>query len=320
MTRKIVVFEEPLSRHHKAARLSLIYLFIVLCRALVILLPFFLFLHSSGGLWLKEGTYREQPDVKFLYQYIITLETASTTAAASQTKEIFVSNQESVAAQRIESYRAANIEFNENDIDLDGRLDSFTLEADVPLGEDEQVVGMQAVLFFNYKLEDRVKFDTESVAHISFGSGLPLSGYDSKGTLELRQAKPLGIRDYSSTLYAEETPLVNDSTSNIDQILEKYRERTVAVDYKEQYPIKTRANNSEENSKFHLKMNIDVPEQNVMYIPTLVEVLKDGWVKYLSVLVLCWYLVENIKRFVFSNHLLPCAVFNPVKGHTEYSK
>ena len=313
MTRKIVVFEEPLSRHHKAARLSLIYLFIVLCRALVILLPFFLLLYSDGGLWLKEGIYREQPEVKFLYQYIITLETTSTTAAAGQTKEIFVSNQESVAVQRTESYRAANIEFNEND-----RFDSFTLEAEVPLGEDEQVVGMQAVLFFNYKLQDRVKLETESVAYTTFGSSLPLSGYDSRGTLELRQAKPLGIRDYSSTLYAEETPLVNDSTANIDQILEKYRERTVAVDYMEQYPIKTRANNSEENSKFHLKMKIDVPEQNVMYIPTLVEVLKDGWVKYLSVFVLCWYLVETIKQFVFSNHLLPCAVFSPLKGHAEY--
>ena len=314
MTRKVVVFEEPLSKQHKAARSSLAYLFIILCNALILLLPFFLFLHSSGGLWLKEGIYREQPDVNFLYQYIITLETTSTTAAAGQTKEIFVSNQESLADHRPESYRAANIEFNENDNYLDGRVDSFTLEAEVPLGEDEQVVGMQAVLFFNYRLQDRVKLDTESVAHVSFVSGLPLSGYDSRGTLELRQAKPLGIRDYSSTLYAEDTPLVKDSAANISQIMEKYRERNVAVDYKEQYPIKTRANSSDEASKFQLKMKIDVPEQNVTYIPTLVEVLKEGWVKYLSVLVLCWYLVETIKRFVFSNHLLPCAVFSPVKG------
>ena len=264
---------------------------------------------------MKEGIYREQPDVKFLYQYIITLET---TAAAGQTKEIFLSNQEALNVQRPESYRAANVEFNENDFDLDGRFDSFTLEADVPLGEDEQVVGMQAALFFNYKLHDSVKLETETIAHATYDSGLPLASYDSKGTLELRQAKPLGIRDYSSTLYAEETPLVNDSSTNINQILEKYRERTVAVDYKEQYPIKTRATSFDEASKFHLKMKIGVPEQSVMYIPTLFEVLKDGWVKYLSVFVLCWYLIENIKLFVFSNHLLPCAVFIPVKGqHME---
>jgi len=318
MTRKVVVFEEPLSKLHKAPRSSLAYLFVVLCNALILLLPFFLLLYSDGGLWLKEGTYREQPDVKFLYQYIITLETTSTTAKTSRTKEIFISNQDHLTIQRTESYRVANIEFIEDDNDLDGRFDSFRLEANVPLSGDEQVVGMQAVLFFNYKLQDRVKFDTESVAHVSFDSGLPLAEYDSKGTLELRQAKPLGIRDYSSTLYAEDTPLVKDSAANINQILKKYRERNVAVDYKEQYPIKTRANSSEENSKFQLKMKIDVPEQNVMYIPTLVEVLKDGWVKYLSVLVLCWYLVETIKRFVFGNHLLPCAIFSPLKGHAEY--
>ena len=106
---------------------------------------------------MKEGAYREQPDVKFLYQYIITFETTSSAAATSQTKEIFVSNQDHLNVQRPESYRAANIEFNENDNDLVGRFDSFTLEAEVPLSEDEQVVGMQAVLFFDYKLQDRVK-------------------------------------------------------------------------------------------------------------------------------------------------------------------
>ena len=310
-----MVFREPLSQPYKATRLSIACLFVLLCNALVVLLPFF-FLTSSnddGGLWKANGTYREQPSVKFLYKFIMVLE--ATSPSTEQTKEIFVSTLDSLNVLRPESYRPANVEVHENDTNLDNKFDSFTLEAEVPLGEDEQIQSMQALVFFDYKIQSRVKFDMESVAYTSFESGLPISGYDTKGALELRQTNPLGIRDYSSTLYADETPLVDifDSPSvnnrlvdsNVARVLNKHRERNVVVDYVEHYPIKSRASNSGESSNFHFKMKVDIPDQEVLYIPTLIEVLKTGWIQYLSVVVVCWFLVERIKRFVFVTKLLP---------------
>ena len=306
--KKIVVFREPLARQYKAPRFSLTYLFIVLCNLSIVFLPFSFYTSTDGRLWTTHSTYREQPEVKFQYKSVIVLEATSKTSG--QTKEVFVSNLESLNGQRPESYRLANVQFNEEDVDLDGKIDSCTLEADVPLGEDEPIQSVQAVLFFDYRVQQRVKFDTEAVAYTSVDSSLPLSGFDTTGSLVLRQTNSLGIRDYFSELYSEETPLVdtNDlslasvSDSNIGTILAKYRERNVAVDYVERYPVKSRASSGEANT-FHLKMKVDVPEQDIIYIPTLVEVLKDGWVKYLSVVVLCWYLVERIKGFVLKSHL-----------------
>lgn len=175
------------------------------------------------------------------------------------------------------------------------------------------------MLFFNYKLDDRVKFDMESIAYTSVDSSSNLSSFDTSGTLVLRQANPLGIRDSSSTLYEEETPLLdNNGLTSIDgggltSIIRKYRDRKVAVDFEEHYPIKTRATKGED-SAFHFKMKINIPHQEVLCTPTLVEVLKDGWIKYLSFAVVCWMLVDKIKRFSFTNYLLPSRV------HTSLTK
>jgi hypothetical protein len=128
----------------------------------------------------------------------------------------------------------------------------------------------------------------------------------------LRQTSPLGIRSYSSSLYVKDTPLVGLSDlahvrrvtdSNIGSMLKKYRERDVAADYIERYPIK--ANAIQVDGTFHMKMTVDIPEQEIMYIATLAEILKDGWIKFLSLVVLFWPLLERIKRFAFANHFLP---------------
>lgn len=301
--KRVVLYEEPLSKRYIAPRLSLAYVFVVLCNAFALALPFYVLTSTDGEFWMTSGTYREQPDVKFLYQFIMVLEA---TDASGRTNEIFVSTIDSLNLVRPESYRSSNVQFQKDDADLDGVFDSFELDASVPLRADERVVSMQAVLFFNYRLQKRVKFDMESVAYASFDSGLPVAEFDTKGSLLLSQAKPLGVRHYFSELYAEETPLVDTSVtrlavdSNIGSILEKYRERAVTVDFQEKYPIKRRVG---ESGKFRLRMKVDVPEQEVQYIPTVEEVLKDAWVKYFSVAVLCYLLIDRIKRFLFSERL-----------------
>ena len=316
--KQVLVHSEPLTRQYYAPRLSFTYPFIILANLFALIVPFYFCTSTDAGIWMTNGSYREQPDVKFLYKFMMVLE-ATSASSGGRTKEIFVSTMDSLNVHRPESYRMANVKFHEHDDDLDGKFDSFTLEADVPLTGDEQIHAMQAVLFFDYRMQARVKFDMESVAYTSFESGLPLSGYDTRGSLELRQTNPLGIRGYFSELYSEETPLVDTtaeaatrtSESNIASLIEKYRERNVAADYVERYPIKSRATDSEENGTFHLKMKVHIPEQDVSYIPTLVEVLKDGWIKYLSVVVLFWLMLERVKRFLFREKLLPSKISLP---------
>jgi hypothetical protein len=310
--KRIVVFQEHLTRRYSAPRLSLAYLFVILFNAAALIIPFFFFNGTHGDFWIQYGTYRERPEVAFQYKVIVVLE--STSLTSNLTKEIFVSNIDSLNVLRPETYRLASIQFQEDDIDRDGKFDSFTLESDVPLYPDEQIQSMQALLFFKYRLQKRVKLDMESIAYTSAESVLPMSGFDSKGSLMLRQSNPLGVRGYTSTLYAEETPLIDtiDSlatnrikASNVNHVLEKYRARSVVADYVEHYPIKLLGRSSVpgEAEMFHLKMKVDIPEQEILYIATLMEVLQDGWIKYLSVVVVCFFLLNRIKSMVFGCQL-----------------
>jgi hypothetical protein len=308
--KKVVVFTEPLARRYSVPRLSFTYLFIVLSNIFALILPFYFFTGTDGDFWTTHGTYREKPNVKFLYKFIMVLEATSSTTG--QRKEIFVSTMDSLNVLRPESHRMASVQFHEDDVDLDEKFDSFTLEANVPIAADEEIHSMQALLFFNFRLQKRVKLDMESVAYTSVESGTPIGEFNSKGSLMLRQTNPLGVRSYFSNLYAKDTPLVGiiDSPStrritdsNIGHVLEKYRERDVAADYEERYPIKTRGIDTGEAGAFRLKMQVDIPEQEILYIATLTEVLKDGWVKYLSIVALSWYAIERMKGFVLSNHV-----------------
>lgn len=308
---KVVVFSEPMARKYKVSRLSFTNLIVTLSNICLLLLPFYFFTGTDGDFWMTYGKYREQPDVNFLYKFILVLE--ATSSKTGQGKEIFVSTMDPLNVLRPESLRQARIQSHDNDTDLDGKFDSFTLEADVPLAADEEIHSVQALLFFNLRLHKRVKLDMETLAYTSVESVTPLGGFDSHGLLMLRQTIPLGIRSYSSSLYVKDTPLVglSDSAhtlcvtdSNIGRILKKYRERDVSADYIERYPIK--ANTIEAGGTFHLKMTVDIPEQEIMHIAALAEILKDGWIKYLSLVVLFWLLLERIKRFAFANHFLPC--------------
>lgn len=310
--KRIIVFQEPLNRQYSVPRLSLSYTFIIISNVAALIIPFYFFTGTQGDFWIQYATYRERPEVAFLYKFIMVIE--STSISSDRTNEIFVSNIDSLNVLRPETYRLATIQFHEDDTDRDGKLDTFTLEADVPLDPGEQIHSMQAILFFNFRLQKRVKMDMESLAYTSVESSLPIAGFDSKGSFVLRQSNPLGVRDYFSTLYAAETPLVDtiDShatnrimDSNIGRILEKYRARNVVADYVESYPIKIRGRPSVPGGAdtFHLKMKVDVPEQEILYIATLVEVLKDGWIKYLSVVVVCFCLLNRMKSIVFGCQL-----------------
>ncbi len=310
--KRIIIFQEPLARQYSAPRLSLSHISIILSNLAALIIPFYFFNGTHGDFWIQTGAYRERPEVAFLYKFIMVLE--STSLTTGRTKEIFVSNIDALNILRPETFRLANIQFHEDDVDRDGKFDSFTLEADVPLDSDEQIQSMQALLFFNFRLQRRVKFDMESIAYTSIESIVPMAGFDSKGSLVLRQSNPLGVRDSFSTLYAAETPLIDTidslatkrtTDSNVGHILEKYRARNVAADYVEQYPVKIRKRTSEpgEAGTFHLKMKVDVPEQEILYIATLMEVLKDGWIKYLSVVVVCFVLLNRVKSIVFGCQL-----------------
>ena len=75
------VHREWVSRSYVADRLSCAYCFWVASLVVVVLAPFFL-AYTSHSLWLRENTYREQPDVRFQYKMLMLAEGTTTSAAS----------------------------------------------------------------------------------------------------------------------------------------------------------------------------------------------------------------------------------------------
>lgn len=59
---------------------------------------------------------------------------------------------------------------------------------------------------------------------------------------------------------------------------------------------------------FNLTLSLRIPAANVLYTPTASEVLKDAWIKYLSLFVVIAYILHQLCSFVFHNQLVDTEV------------
>ena len=251
-------------------------------------------------------------------------------------KELYYSTIDSINELRPETFRSASATSREADNDSDGVTDHLRLTIKMPLKENEYVYGMQAIVFVQYRLEAHVKMEMESLAYVHHESGLAGSKFSSTGDLCLRQMVPIPIMDDSSndgelwTLFEDDKLLDIHSVergvameSNVRNIIQKYQSRNIATDYIQRFPVWTRQhdeyyhsvqngdNDAGENEKkeytkdFEFDLTVVIPKmQSIIYVPTLMEVLAEAWVRYLSFLVITGFCLRHLFLFVFTNHIV----------------
>lgn len=176
---------------------------------------------------------------------------------------------------------------------------------------------------FRYQLNSRVKIEMDTMAYVFHSSGLPLSSLTTRGDIALRQKYPLEIRKTETVLYDNEKMLddtsaffKHDVTDITEMVMDRYAQRDYAAEYKPRYISSTRALSSEslsddigsddphkERYYFSFTMMIDIPTQDISYIPTFSDVIKDAWIKYLSVFILLCVLLRQLCSIVYSNQM-----------------
>lgn len=162
--RKVVVYEEPVRRIHRAPHLSLAWLFVFLVNLTWVIVPFLLIkAPGEGQFWIME-----KPRLSFKYKYLVTLQT-------NGTQEVFVSSEDALNTAMSRSYRPATVTMQKTE-------NSLVFEASIPLLESEKVTTGQCALFFEVEFDHKVRFSTEAVAHTSFGSPDGLSRQDTKSS------------------------------------------------------------------------------------------------------------------------------------------
>jgi hypothetical protein len=269
-------------------------------------------------------TYHEQPNVHFLYNVIVILQGEHING---KPVEIFYSTIDELNTFRLESFRAASVRSLEvDDKNFDGLNERIELNFELPI-QNEQIFSVEAVAFVSYELQSHAKVHTEGLAYIQHSSGLPASEYFSRGDIVLSQNVPVRIDDeyidkYPMQELMDEFQTKMNSTegaAGMSNIIKHYTGLTarnfIMVDYHERYSSWKRCLSCPSSEgegmstsgprTFKLSITLDVPNlQQIVYTPTLQQVLVELWIRYLALLTIAFFLMRRTFYFIFSNHLI----------------
>lgn len=265
--------------------------------------------YISQGFWLKETSYKEQPEVHFKHQFLVFFQGLSSDSYFAYSTYQNFNNlvNDKLRVPVAKSY--------EEDVNMDGKNDILHFTLELPLSSKEIIYSVQLLLIFDYKLQRFSTFRMESMAFIQHSSAIPGSQFYTVGDLKLKQ-KSLLRHSGRDTTYNE--PVIDSSSIfaeayDFTNIFEKYFKRNVTTEYVSAYPVWKAGRGIE--APFILKATVYYPEERIFYRPGFWQLIKFAWIQYFSLLAIFLYLFGRIKRFVFENQIV---VTVPQKLQTEH--
>eukprot|EP00735_Rhodelphis_limneticus_P015275 TRINITY_DN9476_c0_g1::TRINITY_DN9476_c0_g1_i1::g.209::m.209 TRINITY_DN9476_c0_g1::TRINITY_DN9476_c0_g1_i1::g.209 ORF type:complete len:310 (-),score=8.08,sp/A7MB75/TM231_BOVIN/37.92/2e-56,TM231/PF10149.4/6.6e-51 TRINITY_DN9476_c0_g1_i1:33-962(-) len=303
----VVVWKSQYEKRHIAPFFSLAVWFKILLWLAVIILPYVICLFTYS-FWMKENSFRAQPDVEYKHQAIVILE------GSDPTNYLFWSTNSSWNEVMINHYRPSLLLSSEDDWNRDGKKDSLHFNLTVPLSSTEDVYHVKLLLFFQYALEKRVRLVMESLAYIDYNAATSGMGLWSDGVLTMRQNKALsvdGIRDrYNTSLVNTTLPVPTIGDLQIERILKTYIPRNETTYLEPVYHVWTSRSSSLYNS-FNLDVTIRYSPQVFYYDPEFWETIKFAWIQYTSVLALLAIPAFYVMKFAYENQILTTIVKHP---------
>ncbi|CAD7970302.1 unnamed protein product [Amoebophrya sp. A120] len=295
----VVLFRSPYERVFIAPRASAGYCVWLACTIAILLLPIFL-AYASGGLWIKEAFYREQPVVRFNHDMVVAVQGDNTAGFWSTDVKLNELNANSV--------KVPAVRYQELDKDVDGIPDELIVKVSMPVAEPAK-----RVLFlgaFRYQLSGTVKMNMKGLLACDESSGLGASGVTLQGSVELSQAEalrslseprtkyiasPLAWSWESSTAYTKLDPFT------FPALLEQYSQRNETIRLRPDLPAVW---SYQPSNTFDLEMRAQIPKQVVYYTPGALEELKHGWVHIASFLFPVYLLIYAFLRFLYTNQIV----------------
>lgn len=284
--------------------------------AVVSLILAFVIALTTGGLWVKTHTYVTQPVVRFKYDALLVLETA--TPGQEKVWSTFDSVNTLVGNKRM----AVDIQASEQDFNMDGRVDVVDVKA-VARGVGN-VHGVKALLAFDYVIGGRVDLAMNGMAYAAHSSPLPGTGFFVDGYLRLdqRDAIPSGATryDYNTSVFpfAEHGEAAGDTREaaslRLPVILNEYnfRNETTYLD------AKTPVWEAGKSGDFTFQARVRIPtSQQVLYRPHFLELCKFAWVQILAVYVIFWWLFSKFEYVVFHHRVVDTRVVSDLQAKSH---
>ncbi|KAG8465529.1 hypothetical protein KFE25_002836 [Diacronema lutheri] len=297
----IVVAQEVLARRYEARLFSLASLFHFACYVALIIIPFVIS-YTSQSLWIMEKTGREQPEVHFHHEVLVVAQ------GAHPSQRFAFSSSAGVNALFGDALRAVSVRLSEADENDDGRPEFLHLEVSIPLRPGEDIVGLTVLAALDYSLQDNVRFGTNATAIVQYAGGVAGSGLQFWGDLELHAARALP--PFTSSAVGPPTLAGALAATTADALapaalISRYMAFPTAVHVAPRYPVWLVGGGG---SRFTANVTLAVRPAVVRYQPRVAEMLKWGWVQYLSFFIPLWFALRQIKWFAAVSQITPCRV------------
>ncbi|KAM5137879.1 transmembrane protein 231 [Mantella aurantiaca] len=291
------VYSHPYLVRYRSSVCSKASVFLIIALLLTYIPPL-LVTYRSQGFWLKRSTYEEQPNVRFQYEVLlIALNGTSGSYVAWSTFQNF--NNLIGGSLRIPLVSA-----REEDSNQDGKMDKLNFRLELPLLRTENVYGVQLILTFSYQLYRMSTFVMQSMAFIQHTSPIPGAQLYINGDLRLQQRQPLRHQGLDTTYNVS---IINGfspyaSSYDLTSIISSYQERNVTTVLNNPSPVWLVGRGA--SDPFVVNAVIRYPVETCTYQPGFWEMIKFGWIQYVSVLLIFLWVFERVKIFVFQNQVL----------------
>jgi transmembrane protein 231 len=196
------VFTDSVIRQYKTSVVSKALLFQLIVIVITLLAPFFL-AYSSRGFWLREGTYREQADVTFRREIVISL------SGSKQSSRIFFSSFSNFNHLLSDQLRVPLIRSREDDSNFDGLKDALYFSVEMPLLPSDDIMHVQLLLFFNYQLKKYSELSLQGMIVVDESTPVVSAELHFSGRLRLRQR---GLLSASGKVNTYDVPVVNTTS------------------------------------------------------------------------------------------------------------
>ncbi|XP_042351431.1 transmembrane protein 231 isoform X2 [Plectropomus leopardus] len=257
----------------------------------------------------SQGTYEEQPIVRFQYQSLLVAATSTQGDYVAWSTFPHLNNMLGT------NLRIPAVAVREEDQNQDGKMDLLIFQLQLPLKPDEQVYSVQLLLTFSYKLFRMSTVVMQSLAYVQHSSSVPGAKVFISGDLKLQQRTPLPHRGlyniYNVSVIDGSSPFA--SAYDLDNIIRSYQERNLTTVLSCPMPVWTVGRAA--GSPFQLNAEIRYPLEVISYRPGFWETIKFAWIQYVSVLLIFLWVFERIQRFVFQNQVLTTVPIPVGKPH-----
>mmetsp|Transcript_4323 Transcript_4323/g.9858 ORF Transcript_4323/g.9858 Transcript_4323/m.9858 type:complete len:317 (+) Transcript_4323:211-1161(+) len=301
----VVVHSTRLYRRFHAPLLSSAFVFVALYWISVVIFAF-LIAFFTNNLWVKESSYREQPDVAFVKRFSIKLQGVG---ADGMPLELSYSTVPSINTLAGNTLRVPTVRSSLSDPNLDLLSDIVRVNISFPLSERERVHSVQAVYALSYKLRNHVRLETEAPLPLTFHSGVAGRALYVDGRLKLKLANPLPIvprvRGDEGGVLLDTSKVYTSPEASMAELMRQAASRNDSITLDPSTNAWDAALPScGDVCGFTVALTIRIHPEKVLYIPPFIEVAKFSWIQFLATFVFLFIFTRPLLNFIMHNQIV----------------